>query len=123
MGKQIEADFKGVMDWAAKISLIAPSTDIAPKFQGYDPEPKKKTTDDSQDKEDEKLFDPETDPEVDGKQVTAFITLARFLAERSDDPKTGVGAVIVDKNRKVVGLGWNGFPTKAGIWSVPQSLR
>lgn len=52
-----------------------------------------------------------------------MITLARFLAERTDDPKTGVGAVIIqgDKNRKVVGLGWNGFPTKAVYGQYPRA--
>lgn len=39
--------------------------------------------------------------------------LAKFLAERTDDPRTGVGAVIIDKNMEIVGLGWNGFPRKA----------
>ena len=140
-GKQINVDFEGTMDWAAKIALIAGSTEIACTFQRYDPKQKEKTTDSNQDKEGQKLvgnnpeevdikqavkgdetepFDPAKE-ETDRKQAATFITLARFLAERSDDPKRGVGAVIVDKNRKVVGLGWNGFPTKAVYGQFPRA--
>ena len=145
MQKQIDVDLKGAIGWAAKIALIAGSTKIACKFQRYDPKQKDKTTDSNQEKEGEKLSDPKKNQEVDGKQAVgrgkgdetetfdpennetdkkqaaAFITLARFLAERTDDPKTGVGAVIVDKSRKVVGLGWNGFPTKAVYGQFPTT--
>ena len=145
MQKQIDVDLKGAMGWAAKIALIAGSTKIACKFQRYDPKQKDKTTNSDQEKEGEKLSDPKKNEEVDSKQAvgrgkgdetetfdpennetdrkqaTVFITLARFLAERTDDPKTGVGAVIVDKNRKVVGLGWNGFPTKAVYGQFPRT--
>ena len=145
MQKQIDVDLKGAIGWAAKIALIAGSTKIACQFQRYDPKQKDKTTDSSQEKEGEKLSDPKKNQEVDGKQAVgrgkgdetetfdpknnetdkkqaaAFITLARFLAERTDDPKTGVGAVIVDKSRKVVGLGWNGFPTKAVYGQFPRA--
>ena len=159
MRKQINDDFERTMDWAANIALIAGSTEIACKFQRYDPNQKEKTTDSKQDKEGQKQAvkgdetkpcDPnqkekttdskqdkegqkqavkgdETKPfdpakyETDRWQAATFITLARFLAERSDDPKTGVGAVIVDKNRRVVGLGWNGFPTKAVYGQFPRA--
>ena len=145
MQKQIDVDLKGAMGWEAKIALIAGSTKIACKFQRYDPKQKDKTINSDQEKEGEKLSDPKKNEEVDSKQAVgrgkgdetetfdpennetdrkqaaAFITLARFLAERTDDPKTGVGAVIVDKNRKVVGLGWNGFPTKAVYGQFPRT--
>lgn len=39
-----------------------------------------------------------------------FMTLAHLSAVRSKDPSTQVGAVIVDSNNRVVGLGYNGFP-------------
>jgi dCMP deaminase len=39
-----------------------------------------------------------------------FLRMAHLIAERSKDPSTQVGAVIVDKNNVVVGLGYNGFP-------------
>ena len=145
MRKQIDVDFEGIMAWAAKIALFAGSTKIACKFERYDPKQKEKTTDSKQtlngdesktfdrnqkqeskqavgrDKGDEtEPFDPQND-KTDEKQAAVFATLARFLAERTDDPKTGVGAVIVDKNRKVVGLGWNGFPTKAVYGQFPRA--
>ena len=56
-------------------------------------------------------FDPRKENE--GKQAYHFMILAKFLAERTDDPKTGVGAVIINKKKDIVGLGWNGFPKKA----------
>ena len=35
-----------------------------------------------------------------------------FLAKRTDDPKSGVGTVFINK-KEAVELGWNGFPKKA----------
>lgn len=39
-----------------------------------------------------------------------FMRIAHVIAERSKDPSTQNGAVIVDANNVVVGLGYNGFP-------------
>ncbi len=36
--------------------------------------------------------------------------IAHVIADRSKDPSTQAGAVIVDKNNIVLGLGYNGFP-------------
>ena len=52
------------------------------------------------------------DPE-NKKQAKHFIEIARFLAQRTDDPKTGVGVVIVSQEMDVFSFGWNGFPLKA----------
>ena len=52
-----------------------------------------------------------------------LMKLAFFLAERTDDPKTGVGAVIVNKDKDIVGLGWNGFPTKSLYGEFPRASR
>lgn len=38
-----------------------------------------------------------------------FMELAKLTAKRSKDPVTQVGAVIVNKNKRVIGLGYNGF--------------
>lgn len=38
-----------------------------------------------------------------------FMKLAYAVAERSKDPNTQVGAVIVDRNRRIVSTGYNGF--------------
>ena len=115
MRKQIVDDFEGIMAWAAKIALFAGSTEIACKFQRV-PREGETTARTAQG-----TFDPEKNVTTDSKQAALWITLARFLAERTDDPKKGVGAVIVDKNRKVVGLGWNGFPTKAVYGQFPRA--
>lgn len=48
------------------------------------------------------------DPQL--KWHSRFITLAEHIAEWSKDPSTKVGAVIVDKERRVVSLGYNGLP-------------
>ncbi len=39
-----------------------------------------------------------------------FMRMAHIIAERSKDPSTQAGAVIVNDNRIVIGLGYNGFP-------------
>jgi dCMP deaminase len=39
-----------------------------------------------------------------------FIQMAFLIAQRSKDPHTQAGAVIVDENNIVVGLGYNGWP-------------
>jgi dCMP deaminase len=39
-----------------------------------------------------------------------FMGIALLSAKRSKDPSTQVGACIINKNKKVVGLGYNGFP-------------
>ena len=40
-----------------------------------------------------------------------FMGLAHLSALRSKDPSTQVGACIVNKSKKVVGIGYNGLPT------------
>lgn len=39
-----------------------------------------------------------------------FLQLAETVASWSKDPSTKVGSVIVDDKRRVIGLGYNGFP-------------
>lgn len=39
-----------------------------------------------------------------------FMAVAFLSAQRSKDPSTQVGACIVDENKKIVGIGYNGFP-------------
>jgi dCMP deaminase len=38
------------------------------------------------------------------------MAMAFLTAQRSKDPNTQVGACIVDSNKRIVGLGYNGFP-------------
>lgn len=39
-----------------------------------------------------------------------FLALAHHVAQWSKDPSTKVGCVLVDDHRRIVGLGYNGFP-------------
>jgi dCMP deaminase len=39
-----------------------------------------------------------------------FIELAKMVSEWSKDPRTKVGAVVVDDKNRVLGIGYNGFP-------------
>lgn len=39
-----------------------------------------------------------------------FLNLAKVSASKSHDAQTQCGAIIVDENRAIVGLGYNGFP-------------
>jgi len=39
-----------------------------------------------------------------------FMRMAHVIAERSKDPSTQAGSVIVDQNNIVIGMGYNGFP-------------
>ena len=41
---------------------------------------------------------------------TYFIGIAQLSSKRSKDPKTQVGACIVNHENKIVGIGYNGFP-------------
>ena len=39
-----------------------------------------------------------------------FLELASHVASWSKDPSTQCGAIIVDRNRRVISMGYNGFP-------------
>jgi dCMP deaminase len=41
---------------------------------------------------------------------TFFMSLAYLVSQRSPDEQTKVGAVLVDKNKRILSLGFNGFP-------------
>ena len=48
-----------------------------------------------------------------------FMGIALLSAKRSKDPSTQVGACIVNKHKKVVGLGYTGFPIGCDDDSLP----
>lgn len=39
-----------------------------------------------------------------------FLNLAEFVSQWSKDPSTKVGAVIADQRKRIVSIGYNGFP-------------
>lgn len=53
-----------------------------------------------------------------------FMTLAEAVSAKSKDPSTKVGAVIVNKEKKIVSTGYNGmlpgFPDTDENWSRPR---
>ena len=48
-----------------------------------------------------------------------FMSVAVLSAKRSKDPSTQVGACIVNTDRKIVGIGYNGFPTGCSDDELP----
>jgi deoxycytidylate deaminase len=49
------------------------------------------------------------------------IVLAHIAAKRTDDPKVGVGSVLILENGTYLSVGWNGFPKKADVLDYPQA--
>ena len=102
MKTQVKRDFESIMEWIARI-LIGSEKEYALKSSRNESMP----------------FDPEEN-EFQRQQASHLITLAKFLSERTDDPRKGVGAVIL-KDKNIVALGWNGFPTKALYGEFPRA--
>ncbi|XP_045480620.1 deoxycytidylate deaminase [Harmonia axyridis] len=50
-----------------------------------------------------------------------FMATAFLAAKRSKDPCSQVGACIVDRNKKIVGIGYNGMPTGCSDDEFPWS--
>lgn len=50
------------------------------------------------------------------KQDETYLRIATEIARLSKDEQTHVGCVIIDKDRKVVSMGYNGCPSNFGTW-------
>jgi deoxycytidylate deaminase len=50
-----------------------------------------------------------------------FMAVAFLSAMRSKDPSTQVGACIVDGDKRIVGIGYNGFPRGCSDDELPWS--
>ena len=57
----------------------------------------------------------------DSKWDHRFLEMAKLVASWSKDPSTKVGAVIVDEDKRVRGVGYNGFPT--GVQDIDGRLE
>jgi dCMP deaminase len=55
---------------------------------------------------------------IDHKWDMRYLELAKHVAQYSKDPSTQTGAVIVDKNNRVISMGYNGFPR--GVLDTPE---
>jgi dCMP deaminase len=49
------------------------------------------------------------------------MVLAQIAAKRTDDPKVGVGAVLLDETQKYISVGWNGYPKKSQHLDYPHA--
>ena len=52
-----------------------------------------------------------------------FIKLAQHIATWSKDPSSRVGSAIVDEHRRVVSVGFNGFPAGVSDEEVPRERK
>jgi dCMP deaminase len=48
-----------------------------------------------------------------------FMAVAQLSAHRSKDPSTQVGACIVNSRKRIIGIGYNGFPTGCSDDELP----
>lgn len=57
---------------------------------------------------------------VKSEWIERFMEMARLTATWSKDPDHKVGSVLVDHERRVIGIGFNGFPR--GVRDLPERL-
>ncbi|RME26406.1 MAG: cytidine deaminase [Candidatus Zixiibacteriota bacterium] len=50
-----------------------------------------------------------------------FMAVAQLSAQRSKDPNTQVGACIVNRSKRIIGIGYNGFPAGCSDDELPWS--
>ena len=104
MKDQVKDDFKSITKWMAHVLI---KSERGNSFKDLT-------------REKGKSFDPCRN-KLEAAQAIHLMQLAFFLAERTDDPRKGVGAVIVNNRKDVVGLAWNGFPTKSLYGEFPRA--
>jgi dCMP deaminase len=109
----VQTRFSYAMEWIARVQVLSGSG-LNYKFKLA----KQQKYADDADIEFEPVPDDSKDPKL--KHARKFIAIARFLSERTDDPKAGVGAVIVSPKSEILAFGWNGFPLKALYGEFPR---
>ncbi len=114
VGKHVKDNFIYAIEWIARVRVLFGSG----LNYNFELAERQVYTDD-----DEIAFKPVSNDLDFVKKGRYFIAIARFLSERTDDPKAGVGAVIVSKEMEILGLGWNGFPLKALYGEFPRAAR
>ena len=108
MRAQVYKDFESITEWMAHVLIKSGERD---SFEALQTTVKRKKGE---------SFDPcRTD--LERRQAIHLMELAFFLAERTDDPRKGVGAVIINRDKEIVGLGWNGFPIKSLYGEFPRA--
>ena len=110
MLKCVENNFVIIMKWVAEV-IVGGRTSQGCEFVRWPSDQENKVLADNTEK---KLFH-------------HLLAMAKILAQRTDDPRTGVGAVISTKHDKeqtksqIVATGWNGFPAKALYGEFPRA--
>lgn len=61
-----------------------------------------------------------TSPSINVKVMQHAMILAHIVARRTDDPKIGVGTVLVNKYGQYNSIGWNAYPKNATSTDYPQ---
>ncbi|KAJ7331099.1 hypothetical protein OS493_020800 [Desmophyllum pertusum] len=109
MKTQVESDFKSLMKW---IAVVKAPMDKGVVFR------KVTVTDGLVIK-----CDRDADHYSDFNIASHMMIFAKMLARQTDDPKKGVGAVIMKgtEDKEVATLGWNGFPSKALYGEFPRA--
>ena len=105
---QFLEDFTKVMEWIARVFYIPQSQSQPNIARGKDYHFEVYGSPQLSDND----FNP-VNNDIHKKQAKYLMEIARFLATRTDDPSTGVGAVIASPKMEILALGWNGFPLKA----------
>ena len=114
MEKKVHDYFDSAMEWIA-LAKVLQGRGLNYEFQLC------KSPDSAVNLEDLVDFDPVNNDDH-AEQARHFITMARLLSERTDDPKRGVGAVIVSyPEMEILSFAWNGFPLKALYGEFPRA--
>ena len=109
MKPQVKSVFKSLMKW---IAVVKAPMDKSIVFRQV------KITEDS-----DAISDFDVSIYPDFNMAYHMMIFAKMLARQTDDPKTGVGAVILKGKDpvEVAALGWNGFPSKALYGEFPRA--
>ena len=114
MEKQVNGDMKNLFDWISIVVELDPPGNVRFKEYGKGRPEKVEYT---------KLND--SGPDVGNmkwQELALHLSrMAKIIAQKTDDPKTGVGSVILMENREIVAIGWNGFPSKALYGEFPRA--
>ena len=112
MKSQVKSDFKSLMKWIAVVKAPMDKPDKPIAFKQV------KITQDFH-----AISDSDASTYPDFNMAYHMMIFAKMLARQTDDPKTGVGAVILKGKDpvEVAALGWNGFPSKALYGEFPRA--
>lgn len=62
-------------------------------------------------------------PSFSNKWIERFLDMAEHVSAWSKDPSTKVGAVIASEDKRIVSVGFNGFPSGVSDIEVPRERK